>query len=160
MAHSPCFSCPASVLVPGHLSVTILQCDTKRNLPFNSTCISSSSLPPPTPLSHPPSPFPPPLPTPVPSSLPYLLQPLSPPYDATQSATSTPVDCDKPLCSDMQQTQSTLGLGCLGTEASNRKCYYGIAYGDGSTTEGFLVQDQLHYKALDGTNMQMPFVFG
>ena len=39
---------------------------------------------------------------------------------------------------------------------TSRKRSYALAH----NVEVGVVQDQLHYKALEGTNVQMPFVFG
>lgn len=66
-------------------------------------------------------------------------------YDTKSSSTSNKVTCDQEFCT------STLN-GRLPSCKPNMLCNYNIAYGDGSTTSGYYVKDNIQLDKVTGNH--------
>eukprot|EP00249_Psilotum_nudum_P016493 c25851_g1_i3 orf=664-2322(+) len=78
-------------------------------------------------------------------------------YDPHLSSTSSPVSCTDQVC---KIAQSIADTGCN----NDKNCGYSFQYGDGSTTIGYLVADNLLYSAAASgstfANAEMKIIFG
>lgn len=79
------------------------------------------------------------------------------PFNTNLSSTDNFIDCNSGSCVTLQSTQSGLGVGCF--QASS-KCYYQLVYGDGSSSEGYVLTDEFSFASLNGSNTSTPVSFG
>ena len=79
------------------------------------------------------------------------------PFNTNRSSTDNFIDCNSAACTTLQATQSGLGVFCSPTSS---KCYYQLVYGDGSTSEGYVLTDDFSYSSLNGSNTSTPISFG
>ncbi|KAG2577915.1 hypothetical protein PVAP13_6NG159400 [Panicum virgatum] len=77
-------------------------------------------------------------------------------FDPAGSATYAAVRCNASACAASLKAATGTPGSCATTGASNEKCYYALAYGDGSFSRGVLATDTL---ALGGARLD-GFVFG
>ncbi|OEL18185.1 Aspartyl protease family protein [Dichanthelium oligosanthes] len=77
-------------------------------------------------------------------------------FDPAGSATYAAVRCNASACAASLKAATGMPGSCASTGGSSEKCYYALAYGDGSFSRGVLATDKLALGAarLDG------FVFG
>lgn len=77
-------------------------------------------------------------------------------FDPAGSATYAAVRCNASACADSLRAATGTPGSCGSTGAGNEKCYYALAYGDGSFSRGVLATDTV---ALGGASLG-GFVFG
>ncbi|KAG2582891.1 aspartyl protease family protein At5g10770-like [Panicum virgatum] len=77
-------------------------------------------------------------------------------FDPAGSATYAAVRCNASACAASLKAATGTPGSCATTGGSNEKCYYALAYGDGSFSRGVLATDTL---ALGGARLD-GFVFG
>eukprot|EP00271_Cylindrocystis_brebissonii_P007615 TRINITY_DN21192_c0_g1_i1.p1 TRINITY_DN21192_c0_g1~~TRINITY_DN21192_c0_g1_i1.p1 ORF type:complete len:714 (+),score=78.98 TRINITY_DN21192_c0_g1_i1:254-2395(+) len=79
------------------------------------------------------------------------------PFQSSLSDASSYVSCTSGSCETLQASQSALGVGCA---ESDEHCYYELVYGDGSTTTGSLISDEMWYPSLAGNYTSSLINFG
>lgn len=67
------------------------------------------------------------------------------PYDPHNSVTSSPITCKDSICDNAFKVTNSV---CDGTQV----CGYNFQYGDGSSTTGYLVADDLIYNTVQANN--------
>lgn len=73
----------------------------------------------------------------------YQIQGSLQPYDPKGSSTGKMVMCDHDFC---KSTSNSPLEGCK----QNMICQYNVVYGDGSSTAGYYVEDEVHLNQMTG----------